>query len=227
MQPDGKTAKAVSVITSISNELRSMTIAGETKLFEKVNQRFLTLSPYGRDRNKFSKTFDFKTLGNNFITNWGKVVKLEPFEKRLVGFKNRQTGFPVSPMTVVSTGERRENEFKFQPISENDMTLEPSEHLNYSGSIIGGYLGFSGESGNEWETTYKEVFSDEIAEQKNLNLNPATDGTIEGKLRLLSPEYKAEAEDLFKSSLNDERYSLYEFSNLMSGLRQSDVNYLL
>ena len=220
------TPKSVGVIVSISKELRTMTISGDTKAFQKPNVRFITFSPYGNDRSKWSKTFNFDSLGTNYITNWGRVIKAEPFEKRLIGFKNRQTGYPVSPMIEVSTGTRRANEYKFQPINFADEKRLPSEHLNYAGTVIGGYLGYEGEGSNAWESTYKAVFSDDLTELGNLNSTPAVDGTIDGKLRLLSPEYKSEAEDLFKSTLNDERYSLYEFSNLMSGLRQSDVNYL-
>ena len=211
---------AFAVVDSVDRTTQELVLRGNgAKHFHAGDVKFLVVAPYGLQRETYKQSFDFNTISKNYLVLWGTVKKVHTPDTRLFGFREKHTGFFKDPMIVTATGSRRTTNFyQAQPLADQNATLEPSDNWNYSGTLIAGYLNYvggTGESGNNWNERYEAVTYNDIRSMQGAgDINPAVEGT-DARLRLLIPEYKGEALDLFKRTLSDNRYNIQEFSNIM------------
>lgn len=209
--------KYVARIADFNRTLRKAYITGEhANRFNVTGAKYVVFSSL----TDWNKTFNFQDAEDNNIITWGEVKKTDFASDAIVGFIQKNNNNYVDAMTNHKTGVRWTS--NYNPASQSgDLEPRPTLNWSYENTLIGGYLGFSGEAGSTWDERYEAVTrSDE-------QVRSSQGAGFKTKLRLLIPQYKNEAYELFKSSLNDNRFSIYEYTSAMNEVRNTDVNYLL
>ena len=217
LNSDG-TPQALARINNFNKPLRRMVLTGPGAPAVAAADKILALS----DVLDWRKTWNWENTSTNHIMNWGKINKITDADEKILGFREKHTQLPVSPMVDHRTGKIKESLILHAPLT-HDGSSSTSLRWDYSDTLIAGYLSFSGEGGNTFAEQYEAFDS---SDNRGDGGESSNEYTVK-KMRLLVPYYKNEAFSLFKKTLHDERFTINEYSSIMEGIRETTVNNLL
>tara|TARA_E500000318_G_scaffold33278_1_gene32876 strand:+ start:13465 stop:14604 length:1140 start_codon:yes stop_codon:yes gene_type:complete len=219
--------KAILRVASWEANLLKAGVVGDVSQIDPATDSFIIMENYDDvDRSSIPRKLDPK---NSFVTSFGKVLRKETKgQDSLVGFTDAKTGFPVSGFIDIQTR-------KLSNIYIEDKTRRYQGHT-FGNTIIGGFLGTTGNAGNTYNQRYEPVY--QVMGEEKINRNVPL-GIVSAQnvsdlydpfirqqkvLRLLNPEFKDEALALFRQSLRDVRYSRRTFSTHNQKRLGSDNN---